>query len=403
MKMKDYDTIDFATLDEVHDYFKNQESTDRWVRNYTREMEAVPLINNRLSFLLEDAFKHTCADGFVVTGFEPDVDEEDITSSMETTKMSVAISNGEKKVLYPLRYTAFGHIQERSGVSGRSISSLRDKSRAKEMSPETRCRCLNFGLQLYNDHTLVLIRDGKITALLSGDKNDYSIMPTTRLLKILETELMSKYAGYDYMYGLTTHEITTIQYRIHDTDLEEKLVNMLQSYGMLIEKATVCVQFSTSDVGLSAATLTPMLSYDGGPFVPFGKTLRVEHKGGDKAMALFVDVTDRFLASFRDNVDNITRMMNVRIMSPERCLRNVYDALKMKGYSYELRECCERIKEEHRNGCTAFDIYWYLNEMLFVYEENRNLKGLPVNPLDRIKTQEIIAQAMFIDISAFDE
>lgn len=120
-------------------------------------------------------------------------------------------------------------------------------------------------------------------------------------------------------------------------------------------------------------------------------------------MTLFVDIADRFLASFRDNVDNITRMMNVKILSPERCLRNVYDALKIKGYSYELRDCCERIKSEHSNGCSAFDIYWYLNEMLFAYEENQKLKNRTVSPLDKIKSQETVAQVLFMDVSAFDE
>lgn len=402
-KLKDFDNISFASLDEVHDFFSEQQKTDSWYRIYTNEIEAIPLENNRLNLLVEEGFKYECADGSVITTFEADVDEDDITSSMETTKMSVALSNGTKKVMYPLRYTAFGHIQDRSGVSGRSINSLKDKARAREMSPTTRCECLNYGLTLYNDYTLVLVRDGKVTALLSGDSQDYAKMPTTRLLHILETELDGEYAGYEFMSGETTHEITSIQYRINDHNLEDKLVTMLQSYGMLIDDVTVSVHFATSDVGLSAARLTPMLSYDGKSFIPFGRTLGVEHKGGDKAMTMFVDITDQFLASFKDNVDNITRMMNVRINSPEQCLRNVYNALKMKGYSAELRECCERIKAEHRDGCSAFDIYWYLNEMLFAYEDNRKQKGLSVSPLDRLKAQEIVIQVIFMDVAAFDE
>lgn len=403
MKVKDYDIITFLSLDEAHDFFQAQRQADKWLRMYTNEIEAIALEDNRLKLFVENGFQHECADGSMIASFEPDVDEEDIISSMQTTKMSVAISNGYKKVMYPLRHTAFSHIQDRAGVSGRSINSLKEKTRAKEMSPATRCECLNHGLQLYKDSTLVLVRDGKVTALLSGDGNDYAIMPTTRLMHILETELENEYAGYEFMSGETTHEVTSIKYKINDPNLADKLLNMLQSYGMLIKEVAISVQLTTSDVGLSAARLTPMLSYDGQRCVPFGKTLGVEHKGGDKAMTLFVDIADRFLASFRDNVDNITRMMNVKILSPERCLRNVYDALKMKGYSYELRDCCERIKSEHSNGCSAFDIYWYLNEMLFAYEENQKLKNRTVSPLDKIKSQETVAQVLFMDVSTFDE
>ena len=120
-------------------------------------------------------------------------------------------------------------------------------------------------------------------------------------------------------------------------------------------------------------------------------------------MDLYVDIVSQFLASFKDNASNIIRMMNVSIHSPERCLRNVYDALKMRGYSYELKDCCERLKNEHSSGCTAFDIYWLLNEMLFAYEENRKQKDLAVSPLDHIKAQEIISQVIFMDVSAYDE
>lgn len=401
--MNDYDVKSFDTVDEVHTFFSSQEKTDKWHRMYTSEIEAIPLENNRLNLFINGAFKHTCADGFVISGFEPDVTENDIITSMDTTKMSVAISNSTRKVLYPLRHTAFGHIQDRAGVSGRSINALKDKSRAKEMSPETRCKCLNYGLRLYKDSTLVLVRDGKVTALLSGDGNDYAIMPTTRLMKILETELVNEFNDFQFLGGKTTHEITAIRYKINDPGLESAIVNMLQSYGMMVNQVTIGVQLTTSDVGLSAARLTPMLCIEGNKFIAFGQSLCVEHKGGDKAMTLFVDIAHRFLASFRDNTDNLARMMNVQINSPGRCLKNVYDALKLKGYSYELRECCERIDAEHHNYCSAFDIYWYLNEMLLAYDENRKLKGSPISPLDSIKAQESVAQVLFMDVSAFDE
>lgn len=403
MKLNDFDNITFSSNEEAINFFHDQERSDMWLKMFTSEIEAIPLEDNRLNLLVKDSFSHTCADGSIITNFEPCVSEEDIISSMETTKMSIAISNGIKKVMYPLRYTAFGHIQDRAGISGRSINSLREKSRAKEMSPVTRCKCLNSGLVLYKDSTYVLIRDGKVTAMLSGDENDYAVMPVIRLIKILNTELTSEFGELEFITGNTSHEITSLHYRILDSNLEEKLLNMLQSYGMLINNILVSVRLTTSDVGLSAARLTPMISCDGKTFISFGKSLGVEHKGGSKAMTMFVDITNQFLASFRDNLENIDRMMNVRISSPERCLKNIYDALKLKGYSNELRECCDRIKAEHSNTCSAFDIYWYLNEMLFAFEENRRQKKMSVSPLDMIKAQEIIAQVIFMDLTAFDE
>lgn len=403
MKMKDFDKVIFSSLMLAHDFFKVQESTDVWQRMYTNEIEAVPLENNPINLMLSNAFRHTCIDGSVVSGFEPDVSDEDIISSMGTTKTAVAISNGTKKVLYPLRYTAFGHLQDRAGITGRSINSLKDKARAKEMSPATRCDCLNNGLQLYKDSTLALIRDGKVTALLSGDESDYSVMPVTRLMKILETELENEFGGVSFISGIACHEIVDLRYEITDQTLTEQIKNMLDSYGMLVEDLKLAIRLTTSDVGLCAARLTPYLSFQGSPLIAFGKALSVEHKGGNKAMTMFVDITDRFLASFRDNTDNIIRLMNVRIKNPIQCIQNVYDALKLRGYSSELREVKERLMAEHKTGCTGFDIYWYLNEMLMAYEKNREIKNLTVSPLDSIKAQEIVAQVLFMDLAAFDE
>ncbi len=401
--MKDFEIRNFTDLEEAHAFFNGQETTDVWQKMYTNEIEAVPLENNPLNLHLKGAFKMTCADGAQIEGFEKDVTEDDILSSMESTKTAVAISNGTKKVLYPLRYTAFGHLQDRAGITGRSINSLKDKARANEMAPATRCECLNNGLRLYRDSTLALIRDGKVTALLSGDVSDYSIMPVTRLMKILENELNGEFGGVSFAGGSVTHEIVDLRYEITDSNYVEMVKNLLESYGMLVENLKLTVRLTTSDVGLCAARLTPLMSFDGSPLITFGKSLSVEHKGGDKAMTLFVDVADRFLASFRDNTDNIVRLMNVKIKEPSRCLQNVYDALKLRGYSYELKEAKERIMAEHQNGCSAFDIYWYLNEMLLSYQENRKNKNLSISPLDSIKAQETVAQVLFMDLAAFDE
>lgn len=400
--MKDFEVIQFVNLNDAHNFFAAQEKTDVWQKMFTNEIEAVALENNPLNLYINGAFNFICADGARINGFEADTSEDDIVSSMETTKTAVAISNGTKKVLYPLRYTAFGHLQDRAGITGRSINALKDKSRAREMAPATRCECLNNGLQLYRDSTLVLIRDGKVTAMLSGDMNDYSVMPVTRLMKILESELAGEFGGVSFVRGSVTHEIVDLMYEITDADFVEQIKNLLESYGMLAENLKLAIRLTTSDVGLCAARLTPLISFDGSPLITFGKSLSVEHKGGDKAMTLFVDVADRFLASFRDNTDNIVRMMNVRIKEPSHCLQNVYEALKLRGYSSELRDIKERLKAEHGNGCTAFDIYWYLNEMLLDYEEKRKTKNLSVSPLDSIKSQEIIAQVLFMDLAAFD-
>ena len=402
-RMKDFENKVFTTESEMLSFFKTQESTDNWISVFTSELEALPLEDNELLLHMNNGFKTELRNGVEVKGFAKGVSDDDITTSMTTTKMALALPVNNKYEMYPVRYTAFDHIQERAGITGRTINSLRDKARSKEMSPLTRCMCLNAGLVLYKDRSNVLIRDGKITGIMSGDETDYSIMPVSRLLNIIETELNSFYKSYAWRSARTSHEMTEVIYDIGDKDLEKRILNLLSSYGMLVSEVKVQLLFTTSDVGKSAARLTPIITADG-RIIPFGKSLFVEHKGGEKAMALFCDIAHAFLAKYRENAENLKRLMNITVHSPAACLYNIYSkGLKMSGYGTVLKECMERIETEHQNTCTGYDIYFYLCEMLFLKEELDKQRGREISIFQSSKAQETVASVLFMDIASFDE
>ena len=400
-KLKDNDVLSFADNTQMKEYFKNQESTDRWVNVYTNELETVPLEHNELNLFVPDSFLFTTKKGHTVKGFSMDVEDEDITTSMKNTRIAICLPYNDEMVMYPLRYTAFTHIQERSGVSGSSISSLKERRRANEMAPATRCHCINEGLGLYKDKTLALIRDGKCTALLSGDESDYSVMPTSELIGILENELKSSYASYEFAMSKTSHEITEILYNLRDEELEKRVFDVLTANGELVSNISLQVRLTTSDVGKCAARLTPII-YDEGKPIILGKSLSVEHKGGKKAMSAFKDVSQRFLAKYRENITNLQKLMNITINYPEDCMKNIYTALKMTGHIASLRNCQERIVAEHNGTCSAYDIYWYLNEMLFLTEMNNKQQGKTLSLFESIKAQETVAEILFMDIKQFD-
>lgn len=387
---------------EVHDFFTEQENGDRWIVVYTNELEVLPLENNNLSFYMQNAFNFRTRSGFTVKGFASDVEEEEILTSMKSTKTSIIVPINNEMYMYPLRYTAWSHLQDRSGITGGSISSLKERKRAAEMSPTIRCQCLNDGLALYKDRTLVLIRNGKVTALLSGDENDYSIMPVARLLNVLESELAISYQSFELTGAVTTHEIASATYSLHDADLDKRIIQILSDNGQLFSDVNVQVRLTTSDVGLCAARLTPIIHVDHHT-VPIGRSLYVNHKGGTKAMSLFADIVRLLLAKYRENISNLQNLMNIDILHPAGCLRNTYATLKLKGYSAELNQCVERIQQEHADSCTGYDIYWYLNELLYLAEENARKKSTGKVPLNTIlDAQEIIAEVLFMDLRILD-
>lgn len=397
--MKDYEVVEIKNHNMLMDYFGDQEKTDRWKTVYTNELETYPL-KSKLE-MINLPFHFTSKKGEEITQFAEDVTEDDIVTSIDSTKISVLLPLDDRFQLYPVRYTAFSHIQERSGITGSSISSLKERRRAKEIAPEIRCQCINEGLSLYQDKTLCLLRDGKVSALLSGDEADYAIMPVIRLLKILEAELSASYSNYSFVSARTSHEITEVLYDINDKTLEKNIINVLSSNGELINDVKVQLRLTTSDVGKCAARLTPMF-YSEGKLLTFGKALSVEHKGGSKAMSCFTDTAHMCMAKFRESLEILQHMMNVKITYPADCLKAVYEALKLTGYAQYLKIATERITQEHTAGCSAYDIYWYLNEILCMQEEDMKKKGTPVNLFQSIKSQETVAAVLFMDLKQFD-
>lgn len=400
--MIDTEILKFSSEDEMKAFFIKQEETDRWEVVYTKELETVAVPDNEILFHMGDnAFARTSERfGIPVAGFADDVDEEDIRSTMATTQMAVIVP-GDHLQMYPLRYTAFPHIQKRAGVEGRSINNLeRKRGQALALAPEKRCAFLNEGLSLYADRTNVLIRDGKVTAMMTGDENDYAVMPQIRLINIVENELAHQFAQHEFQSAEVNHEISFIKYSLHDDVLEKNLLNAVASTGMLASEVKVALHLITSDVGLSAARLTPVVTVDG-VVLPMGKANAVEHKGGEKAMSAFIDMAHVFLAKYRQNAENLKALMDVEIKHPSDCLQHVFERLNLSGYAKALREAKEKL-DQNFSSCTAFDIYYTLNEMVFDTDEAAKASGKEPNLYASIKAQESIAEVLFMDFKALD-
>lgn len=400
--MKDFEVKNMTEPQALHEFFSNQEKNDRWLNVYTKELYTTPLENNELALYTPGSFAVQMPNGVDISGFADDVSSEEIQSSMTTTKTAVVLPVADKFQMYPLRYTAWTHLQKRAGLEGRSINNVKERARAKELAPSKRCEMFNETLCLYSDMTKALIRDGKITALMSGDEADYAVMPVSRLISILESELAYQYENFKFSYANTNHEITQIVYSLHDQQLEKNIIGTLSSQGLLIQDdaVEVEVQLTTSDVGNCAARLTPIIRVDG-KSLPIGRPDAVEHKGGSKAMTAFIDMTHTFLGKYRENVDLLKKLMEIHITNPSSCLQNVVNKINLVGYGRFLKRAKEKLDQEVTN-CTAYDIYWYLNNMLFESEEYAKAENKTVNLFSSIKDQEVIGQVLFMNLKDFD-
>lgn len=399
--MNDYEIVSLDSTT-YKDFFKTQAVEDVWEKVLTREIYATPLENNELNLFVDGAFAATLPNGYEIKGFAPDVTDDGIRSTMETVKTSVAVPLNDKWELYPLRFTAFNHLQDRAGITGRTINGLKDRARSKELPPATRCVMLNEGLRLYNDYTLVLIRDGKISSLLSGDENDYAVMPAIDLINKLETAMDGMFENYEMKECKVSHEIAYLRYDISDSELQRQIRETLMANGQIVNNVNVGLVLSTSDVGLCAARLTPVITVDG-VVLPVASAKATEHKGGSKALPLFCDNISLLLANYRKTAENLNRLLRTVINNPVDCLSRVVEAIKLVGYGSALKEAKEVLLAEHSAGtCTGYDIYWHLLNALIRQEEINKQKQKTASLFATIKAQETVAQVLFINLTEFD-
>lgn len=112
--------------------------------------------------------------------------------------------NGE---LYPVRMTAYKSLLDRAKIGGTALPKL---------SREVLAEVLNECLKLYSADALLLIRDEKISAVHSGDKVDYSVLPIDELLKGLQAKLDARFSGNEFESGYCDHSLVSASWRMPD-------------------------------------------------------------------------------------------------------------------------------------------------------------------------------------------
>ena len=279
------------------------------------------------------------------------------------------------------------------------------------MSAPNRAACINMGLELYRNRTKILIRqnnpydagDGiKITAMMSGDENDYSVLEQYRLVKALRTELETAFSNFKYAGGQTSYEITSISYDLDDDTLKTQIANTLTGYGKNVtpDDVKVTIRLTTSDCGLCQARLTPIIIVDNIPMM-IGSVKEVKHQN-KASISKFCDACSEMLLHFRDNLSSIDELGKIIINNPSECFKRVYEKLNLSGYRNELLETMERIESEHALGCTGYDIYWYFCEMLYKKEVNTVPDDGKDNIFRSIKAQETVASILHMDLKEYD-
>lgn len=120
-----------------------------------------------------------------------------------------------------------------------------------------------------SSEALVLIRDEKVSAVHSGDKHDYSILPAHELIHALKNELDSRFPGNVFLSGYADHTLTTATWALpaQQKQLLGSYEKALAAHGLRpIWHADMMpgIRFSTSDVGFAAAPVSAIITEQAG-------------------------------------------------------------------------------------------------------------------------------------------
>ncbi len=372
--MKDREQIVFEEQEQMLDFFEKQKESDRWILVFTNEIEPVELDN---APLFTDA---------VIKEHAIDVDRSAVEECMEDMQLMLKFPWDDKLRTVPIRYTALKSLCDRAGISGMSIMTYDDKPYHSPLSPKERAETLKMFLGHFTSKALILVRDDKVSAVMSGDERDYTVMPVADLLRILLEEMQEKFSSSEFAGCNTSHEMTQATFYMNDALMEEELVNSVNSSGTQVDVdgAKFVLRMVTSDIGRNSATLVPELIC-GNTRMRIGEPLKLRHKGCH--VEDFREQCRMIYSMFEDSSALMKKLAGVTVTNPQKVLDDIATRADLPIRSTKRAQ--ELMSEECGGTCTGFEIYyyifWIIEDHAFYMEQE---KGKPLGLQQLFDMQE---------------
>lgn len=361
---------------ELQQYLQFRKENDVWVQPYIKETTVVGIEDHPL-FLSQY---------FLSNGIE--LNDESNECVKDTGMFLTFPMNGERKI-YPTRHTAFTSICQRAGLSGPTISNFIGTAFKKVLPVTEKASWLTRGFSLYMQKCKILIRDGKISAMMS---NGYSILPADELVGALEKELKKEHKDMKMLSATISHEYLNIEYLLNDKDADSSFSLLLKDFG-LDENVKTGIGFATSDVGLSRAYVYPFFMTENGYKTRFGDSAGVEHEGKN-SVDTFVQLLPRVDSLFKEAENQIEKLGNTDIDSISSTVRNIVDdnkSLFPKSFAEDV------VASLSSQSGTAIDVYLALNEIVENYIASRGN-----DPTLALTLKDRLSKYLYINIKKYD-
>lgn len=369
---------------EAKQLFSIISANDIWQKCYTKELNVMPVDN---APILMDTVRTTVK-------ISPTVTDESMVQCMEGNNLGLQLPFSNGFVGYPVGDTAYNTLIHRAGYQNSPVLTLlTEKTSQKPMSPLDKSNVLNLGLKYFQNKVLVLIRDEKVRAVLSGDEADYSVLPYDELLDTFSDGLRNQFKNVKFMESSLSHEYFITTYQISDMSLTKGITRILS--GLSDERVSASVKLISSDVGISGANIYPYIR-DGYKERMIGLPLTLTHKNYH-GISDFADNVYKIMSMFQDAAEKLEHMDQKKIKYPAGCLLRI---AKQIGLPKKLAcETAPIFETSYGNNTYQIDVYWALYDILDQYD-SYSQGGL--SSARRLSLEEGICRIAFSNMSDYD-
>lgn len=362
----------FRDQDDFLACLKRIQENSFWKRRKAKNLRLVAISEG--SQMAEEMKERYISDG---------LDEDIITDTIVNTGLLLK----DKNEYYPVRGCAIKSILDRAGIQGNGL---------KRVEKNVYARILNDLLKVANGEALIRFSEGKVSAVLSGDCNDYSVLDVEEIFLHSVDYLNGNFKGCQYLGGFYEHNMVSALWELSGEDeLLEAYKEELRLHGKSIDEMKPMVRITTSDTGAGGANIFPMLvSGKENTTINLGEPLRLEHRYGND-ITEFDQQLKQLYSKYQLATGKLIKLLKIDIMNPVNCMRGVMDKLKIpKKYQAEAVELFKA--QQGEDPCTAHDIYYGISEILYML----TCEGEEGSRITRM--EEVIARALSMNWEEFD-
>ncbi len=317
---------------------------------------------------------------------ENEYKEKGIVNIIENTISNTGLILKLDDTPYLVRDCAVKSILARAKINGNALT---------KVDTSTLAKILNYCMNVANGNALFRFSEEKISAVHSANESDYSILNLPELFSRTNDYLQFTYNNCNFMDAAFSHSLTSALWSVDDKSLKEIYDDLLNTHKVEHGEIVPAVRLTTSDIGISSATLFPILLM-GDRKIPtvVGDLIKLEHKNG-ATIDDFEFNLSLLYSTFQAAISNIADLLNIKIKNPVNCMIGVIKKIGLpKKYSLEAVENFKELHDE--SEVTAYDIYLGISEVIFI------MQCAKCSPTQIINTEEMIARALSIRWKDYD-